>query len=209
MDLREKIIQEAAELMGQFGIRTVTMDDISKNLGISKKTLYQYFKDKKELVNKVTEMHLALEQARFDATAMDSEDSVQELILVSQCLRESLKDMKMGLMKELQKFYPDAWLMYEDFKQNVMMKTICQAIERGQAEGYFRQNINPQLIAIMRMEQVQAFFMTNLFPKEKLTIAEVQMHLFDHFIHGLFTLKGHQLFNQYSNIKENQDESLV
>lgn len=209
MDVRDKIINEASDLMMQYGIRTVTMDDISKNLGISKKTIYQYFKDKKELVNTVTEQHIDIEKERFTATVTDSNDSIHELILVSQCFRETLKDMKMSLMKELQKFYPEAWLQYEDFKNNVMMKMICQVIKRGQAEGYFRQSIEPELIATMRIEQVQTFFMNNLFSREKFTLAEVQMHLFDHFIHGLFTIKGHQLFNQYSNINENQDESLV
>ena len=157
----------------------------------------------------VTQMNLNIEKERFLSTVTDSTDSIHELILVSQCLRESMKDMKMSLMNELQKFYPDAWIKYEDFKREVMMKSICQVIKRGQEEGYFRKNLNPELIAIMRMEQVQSFFMNNLYPKDKLSLAEVQIHLFDHFIHGLFTIKGHQLFNQYSNIKENQDESLV
>jgi AcrR family transcriptional regulator len=209
MEVKDKIISEASDLMMQYGIRTVTMDDISKNLGISKKTIYQYFKDKKEIVNTITQQHLELEEKRFSSAATDSKDSIHELILVSQCLREAMKYMKMSLMKELQKFYPEAWVKYEDFKSNIMMDSICQVIKRGQSEGYFRATIDPELIATMRIEQVQSFIVENLYRKEKYSLPEVQLHLFDHFIHGLFTIKGHQLFNQYSNINENQDESLV
>lgn len=192
--------------MLQFGIRTVTMDDISRDLGISKKTIYQYFKDKRELVNTITRLHLDMERERFEGTATESDNSVHELILVSSCLRESVKDMKMSLMNELQKFYPEAWLMYEDFKKDVMMDSIIRVIKRGQDEGLFRKEVDPYLIAVMRIEQVQSFIMRNLFPKEKYTLYDVQMQLFDHFIHGLFTIEGHQLFNEYTttNIKQNE-----
>ena len=89
MEVGEKIIKRASELMMQFGIRTVTMDDISRDLGISKKTIYQYFKDKKELVNRITSLHLQIEEEHFVSTVNQSENSVHELMLVSQCL-ESL-----------------------------------------------------------------------------------------------------------------------
>ena len=207
MEIREKIIVRASELMMQFGIRTVTMDDISRDLGISKKTIYQYFKDKKELVNRITSLHLQEEEERFVSTVTQSENSVHELMLVSQCLRESMKDMKMSLMNELQKFYPDAWLKYEDFKQGILRDSIIRVIERGQKEGYFRKNVDPFLIATMRIEQVQSFIMMNLYPKDKYTLYDVQLQLFDHFIHGLFTIEGHKLFNQYTITNPKQNEA--
>lgn len=184
------------------------MDDISKDLGISKKTIYQYFKDKKELINTITNLHLNMEKERFDNTALESENSVQELIMVSHCLRESMRDMKMSMMNELNKFYPEAWQMYEDFKQNVMMESITKVIKRGQKEGFFRAEVDPYLIAVMRIEQVQSFILKNLFPKDQYTLYDVQMQLFDHFIHGLFTIEGHQLFNQYTTSKVKQNETL-
>ncbi|HEY9118019.1 MAG TPA: TetR/AcrR family transcriptional regulator [Roseivirga sp.] len=209
MEVRDKIVEKASELMLQYGIRTVTMDDISRDLGISKKTIYQYFKDKKDLINTITELHLDIEKTRFESTASDSADSVQELILISQCLRASMQDMKMNILNELQKFYPEAWKMYEDFKKNTMMCSITRVIMKGQTEGYFRRELDPELMAIVRMEQVQSFILNqNLYPKEKYTLAEAQMQLFDHFMHGLFTIEVHQLFNQYTTEKLKQNETL-
>lgn len=208
MEMKEKIAVRASELMLEFGIRTVTMDDISRDLGISKKTIYQYFKDKKELVNTITSLHLNLEKTRFEGTAAESENGVHELILVSQCLRESMKDMKMSMMNELQKFYPEAWQMYEDFKKGVMLEAITAVIIRGQKEGLFRAEVDPDLVAVMRIEQVQTFIMRNLFPREKYSLYDVQMQLFDHFIHGLFTIEGHQLFNEYTTSKIKNNETL-
>ena len=209
MDVREKIVETAGNLFMQLGIRAVTMDDIAKELSISKKTIYQYFKDKREIVNTITKMHLDVEENRFASQTEGSENTVHELIMVSQCLRESMQEMKVNIMNELQKFYPEAWRLYMEFKHNVMKNSIKDVIERGQKEGYFRQEIDPELISTMRMEQVQSFLMGNLYPKNQYTLTEAQMQLFDHFIHGLFTIEGHQLFNQYSKTTTNQQHETL
>lgn len=209
MEVKDKIVEKASDLMMQFGIRTVTMDDISKDLGISKKTIYQYFRDKKELVNTVAQVHLDAEKARFQSTEEESLNSVHELLLITQCLRESMKEMKANVLNDLQKYYPEAWQMFENFKRDIMMCSITRVITKGQEEGYFRKEIDPFLIALMRMQQVEAFILNqNLYPREKYTLSEVQMQLFDHFVHGLFTLEGHQLYNQYSTEKIKQNEPL-
>lgn len=208
MEVREKIVEKAAELYMQFGIRSVTMDDIARDLSISKKTIYQYFKDKRELVNTICSTHLEIEDKRFAGATEESENSVHELILVSKCLRESMQEMKVNIMNELRKFYPEAWKMYSTFKSGVMKEAIMNVITRGKREGYFREELDPELIAIMRMEQVESFIMSNLYPKDKYSLTEVQMHLFDHFIHGLFTIEGHQLFNKYNTTNVKQHETL-
>lgn len=208
MEVREKVIEKAAELYMQFGIRTVTMDDIARDLSISKKTIYQYFKDKRELVNTVCSVWLEMEEDRFMGATEESENSIHEIMLVSKCLRESMEEMKFNIMNELKKFYPEAWKMYNSFKDTTMKDSVTKVIARGQEEGYFRPELDAELIAIMRMEQVESFLISNLYPKEKYTLTEVQMHLFDHFIHGLFTIEGHQLFNKYNTTNVKQHEPL-
>jgi AcrR family transcriptional regulator len=209
MEVRDKIIEKAGELYMQYGIRTVTMDDIASQLSISKKTIYQFFKDKGELVNTVAGIHLKIEEQRFIGLTDAGDNAVHELILLSSCLRESMKEMKMNLMHELQKFYPKAWKMYEEFKGNVMKESIMAVIIRGQKEGLFRKEIDAELMAIMRIEQVQTFIIGNLLPRGTFSLEAVQMQLFDHFIHGLFTIEGHQLFNQYltTNNEKNEEQN--
>lgn len=206
MDVRGNILEKATELYTQFGIRAVTMDDIAKELGISKKTIYQYYKDKSDLVSTITELHFEMESQRFCGLTEESENGVHELVLLSACLRDSVREMKMNLLYELQKFYPKAWKMYEEFKGNVMKDSIMKVIERGKSEGLFRPNIDAELIAIMRIEQVQTFILGNLISRNRYSIEEIQMQLFDHFIHGLFTVEGHQLFNQYTTNSKNNEE---
>ena len=209
MEVRDKIIEKAGELMLQYGVRTVTMDDISRDLGISKKTIYQYFKEKKDLINQITDSFLSMERDRFGSVETECVDSVHSLMLISQCLRESMKDMKLNVLNDLQKFYPEAWKMYESFKKDTMLCSITRVIIRGQEEGYFRKELDPELMAYVRIEQVQAVMLNqHSLPREKYTLTEVQMQLFDHFAHGLFTIEGHQLFNQYTKEKLKQNETL-
>ena len=163
---------------------------------------------KKDMVNNIAEMRLEIEKNRFLGAEDESLDSVHELMLISQCLRESMKDMKMNVLNDLQKFYPEAWSVYERFKRETMMCSLVRTIKKGQEEGYFRVSLDAELMAIIRMEQVQAFILNqNIYPKDKYTLAEVQMQVFDHFMHGLFTIEGHQLFNQYTKEKLKQNET--
>ncbi|MGW8121901.1 TetR/AcrR family transcriptional regulator [Roseivirga echinicomitans] len=206
MNVSDKILEKATELYTQFGIRSVTMDDIAKELGISKKTIYQYYKDKSELVSTITKYHFDIERQRFSGLSELSNNGVHELVLLSTSLRDSIKETKINLLHELQKFYPKAWKMYEKFKVDVMKDSIIKVIERGKSEGYFRPSIDAELVAIMRIEQVQTFLLGNLVPRSKYSTEEIQMQLFDHFMHGLFTIEGHQLFNQYTTNSKNNEE---
>lgn len=209
MEIREKIIERGGELILQYGVRTVTMDDISRDLSISKKTIYQYFKDKKDLINQITSFFLSIERERFGSVETECMDSVHSLMLISQCIRESMKDMKLNVLNDLQKFYPEAWNMYESFKKDTMLCSITRVILRGQEEGYFRPELDAELMAYIRMEQVQAIMLNHhSLPRDKYTLTEVQLQMFDHFAHGLFTIEGHQLYNQYTKEKLKENETL-
>src|SRR5690606_16942528 len=103
---------------------------------------------------------------------------------------------------DIQKYYGDAWAIFLKFKENVFYKSIEDTIERGIEEGYFRKDVNPEILSIMRMEQVQSCFDSKLYPREKFSFKEVQMQLLDHFIHGLLTAEGKKLLDEY----EKKDE---
>lgn len=192
----------------QMGIRNVTMDNIASEMGMSKKTLYQWFKNKQELVDSISQAHLNREKSRFLATTEQSVNSIHELILVSNCLRESMSEMKANVLNDLQKFYPNSWAMYNRFKEEVMLKTIKDVIQRGQKEGFFRSEIDPDILAVMRIEQVQTFLMNHAYGTSQKELTTIQLQLFDHFVHGLFTPEGLALYNEYTKEKLKNDETI-
>ena len=110
-----------------------------------------------------------------------------------------VQNLNPSLLFDLQKYHPDAWNLFLDFKHNFIRTTVADNIERGISEGNYRVEINPDVMSRMRMEQVQAAFDNKVFPPSEFDIVEVQMQILDHFIHGLLSEKGRQLYSKYQN----------
>lgn len=196
--MREKILVGATDLFKQFGIRSVTMDDVAREVSVSKKTIYQHFSNKKELVNASTKRHLDEEINEFLKYEKEANDAIHELVLVTQCMRKHFKTMNPSLLLDMKKYYSDAWNKYLDFKK-LIKENIKQNLIKGVEEGSFRSDINPEILSIMRTEQVQAVFDPKLYPLEKYSFTEIQLSIFDHFVYGLLTEKGRMKYLNYLN----------
>ena len=190
-------MEGASGLFLRYGIRSVSMDNIASHLGMSKKTIYQYFRDKDEIVYSVTEAHVQGERQQFGEIASKSKNAIEELVGLSGCLRENLKGMNPSLLFDLQKYHHRAWKIWLDFKDHFIRDQIERSIEQGKEEGYFRPQVNTKVLAIMRLETIQMAFDPTLFPKEEYSLSQVQVEIFDHYIHGLFTEKGKKLYEKY------------
>jgi TetR/AcrR family transcriptional regulator, cholesterol catabolism regulator len=197
MDIKFNILSATAELFMRYGIRSVTMDTIAKELAMSKKTIYQYFKDKNEIVEQVTILHLENEKKMFEDVKTSSKNSIEELIKVSKCLGNSLATINPSLLYDLQKFHPKAWQKYLEYKEKVFRSGILHSLRKGMEEGFYRPEINPEIIATIRLEQVQIAFDQRIFPVAKFDFKEIQMEIFTHFVYGIVTEKGRELYISY------------
>ncbi len=198
--IKEKILVGSEALFMKYGIRSVSMDDIARHLSVSKKTLYQHFADKDELVTTMSQEHMKREVIEYEAIAKDSENSIDELNKISIQIRCDMQDMNPSLLYDLQKFHPKAWTLWLNHKNNFIMRSIVRNLNQGIKEGYFRADINPEVLAISRLVLIEAAFDDQHFPKEKFNLVEVQSQFFDHFVYGLCTDKGRKLYQRY---KEN------
>jgi AcrR family transcriptional regulator len=197
VDVKTKILKGAEELFMRYGVRSITMDEIARHLGISKKTLYQYYVDKDDIVASTTQDHLVNEKRQFDQIAEESVNSVEELVKLSHCLRENLKGMNPSLLFDLQKYHHKAWNIWIEFKTKFIRESVVRNIKRGIEQGLFRPELNPDILAVLRIETIQLGFDDQLFPRDKFNLPEVQMQILEHFIHGLLTDKGRKLFMKY------------
>ncbi|MEQ9298296.1 MAG: TetR/AcrR family transcriptional regulator [Cyclobacteriaceae bacterium] len=196
MDTKEKIIQKADELFRLYGMRSVTMDDISKGLGISKKTIYQYYSDKDEIVTRATRHMLEHEQQEIEEISQGSKNALDELFEISRCIRKNVTNINPSILFELQKYHAKAWEIYLDFKEHAFKKTITQNLERGIKEGFFRKEIDIEVLALMRLEQFQMIFDQRIFPSTQFDFAKVQTQILEHFIYGILTEKGRALYEE-------------
>ena len=193
----ERILSTAELLFMQYGIRSVTMDDIAKVLAISKKTIYQHFKDKDEIVLRVSERVFAKERQIINNMHEQGENAIHEMVLISKCIRERVASANPSAMHDLQKFYKKAWGMFLSFQQ-YSLQLLVDTINKGISEGYFRSDINAHVLAIFRSETISLSFNQHLFSREDFDPQEVQRQLFEHFINGILTDKGRSLYQKYS-----------
>ena len=134
LEPKDKILKGAESLFMKYGVRSITMDDIARQLGVSKKTLYQHFADKEDIVTQVCtqNMHTTLKQ--FEQIKETSENAVEELAKLSMCLKQNMEETNPSLLFDLQKYHPRAWAAWIEFKQKNIYDSVKRNLDQGIAE---------------------------------------------------------------------------
>lgn len=195
--MQEKLLKEIGEMFMTYGVRSISMDDISRHMGISKKTLYQHFKDKNELVEKVTEHVIEGRQTEYEEVTKEASNAIEELFLMSKCLRSHLANLNPSLIFDLKKFHMKAWNLFLDYEHITVYESMKDNLRRGKEEGFFRVGININVLAKLRVEQVHMSFDPHVFPKDDFDFTEVHMQMYDHYVYGICTDKGLKLYEKY------------
>ena len=198
----ERIIQGGEELFLTAGIKSVTMDDIAKHLGMSKKTIYQFFKDKNELVIALVNKKLKDDEDQMSDIISRSNNVIEEMINMLKCSEEIFSRINPIVIHDLQKYHPEAWKQFQDFKSDVLVHTLEELLTKGIKQGYIRPDIDVKIMARMRVYQVEMGFNTSIFPVAEFNTWAVQQQFQEHFNFGICTLKGYKLLNEFKNIND-------
>ena len=196
-NIKDKIIRGSDELFMKYGVRSVSMDDIARHLSVSKKTLYQYFVDKDELVTMMLDAYLEGDKKQYEAITAISKNAVEELSRISIVLKQKMQELNPSFMYDLQKFHPKAWSLWQEFKIKYILQSMVRNLKQGIEEGYFRPEINPEIIAVARLVMIETTFNDQVFPKERFNFLVVNWQIFDFFVNGMCTEKGRKLYTKY------------
>lgn len=198
LEIKDYIINGADKLFCQYGFKSVTMDDIAKHLGISKKTIYQNFKDKNELINILIRDRIVNQDLQMNKCFDASENAVQELYFGIQDMDYFLATMNPMLFYDLQKYHQEAWLKFIAFKEKEIGKKILENLERGKQEGLYRAEINTEIIARMRLDQVDVVFTQNgRYDTNKNSLSSIMVEITRHFLFGICNNEGLKLIHKY------------
>ncbi|WP_291150690.1 TetR/AcrR family transcriptional regulator [Flavobacterium sp. UBA7680] len=201
---QNRLLEAAKELFFMHGIKRVTVDDICRHIGVSKKTLYLFFKNKEELIECLLEKNLNEHKKEFEQIFKKSNNSIQEIILLMEHLAVMFSEINPYVFYDLQKYHPDVWKQFKEFKETFLFQIIVKNLEKGIQEDLYRHKINIEILARLRIEETQMALNPLIFHKEKYKISDIQIELLDHFLHGITTLKGHKLINKYRQINEEE-----
>lgn len=198
MDQKEKILSAAESLFLRYGVKSVSMDDLSKKLGISKKTLYRFIENKKDLIYQVVKQHIQQEENTIKEITKKSGDAVEEMMGIAQYVIMILQQMQPSLLYDLKKYYQDSWHLFETLHLSFVESCIRKNIHRGIREGYYRKQIDPEIISKIYVSRSllvadEQLFPSTLFGKEDLFKEYIIYH-----IHGIASKKGLERLNQLS-----------
>ena len=200
--MENRILLKARELMVLNGIRFVTMDDLANQLGISKKTIYQFYKDKDALVMAVVNLELEDQALKCKISQDTAENAVHEMFLLLEDIQVMFKKMNPLTMTELQKYFPKAFEKIQTHKDEFMHGIIKTNLIRGVQQGVYRSDIDPEILSIYRLETGFVAFNTQLYPFSKFDVGRVNLQIMEHYIYGVMSVEGLRLMEQYKQAKK-------
>ncbi|MDO7884730.1 TetR/AcrR family transcriptional regulator [Hymenobacter cheonanensis] len=204
METKDRILTRAAALFMRNGIKSVSMDDIATDLGMSKKTLYKTFTNKDEIVLGVMTTHLCNAQGECARVASHAADAVQEMLTISAWADQQFSNIHPSIFHDLRKYYPSAWELFSAHKSTFILDQITQNLRRGIAEGLFRADLDVDVLARLNLSQIELTFDPDIYPPAQFSPMRVNKVFDEHFLLGVATLKGHRLFNKYQHITEEE-----
>ncbi len=185
------ILKKAGETFIRLGVRSVTMDDLCRELGISKKTLYAHFEDKNALVLAVLKAHIDfMERSATEVFNLESENPMAQFIQFTECMAPQMQSMHPALLHDLQKYHQDAWNLLEAHKSTFVFELIRQNLERGIKAGYYRDTINVPLVASFYTSLADELLGGKRYPNQPLTLSEIHREMIHYHLHGIASEKG-------------------
>ncbi|MCW5925161.1 MAG: TetR/AcrR family transcriptional regulator [Saprospiraceae bacterium] len=190
---QEKLLKRVEELFLRYGIKSLTMDDVARELGISKKTLYQFVDNKDDLVLKVMERHIHEDCQQAEALRAESNDALDEILKVIQYNAVDLGRMKSNIVFEMQRFYPAAWEKMEQFTWEFMYKIVLDNLEWGIRDGLYRADFDADIMARMHIATMLQLFDERIFPKPPYSLEKLFKEYMEHYLYGIISEKGSQI----------------
>lgn len=185
-----EVMDKIVAMFFEFGIRNLNMDDISRNLGISKKTLYQYFKSKEDLIEKLLYYDHMKWDIEMSKLKIDDMNAIEILLQVSLKVFDEIERFNPKLKFELKKYYEPQLQQFLIRKHNHIFGQISKNMEKGIKEGIYRSDVNIELVASLYLRNLVMMHDTDYCLIEKASFKEIFKVMFENHIRAISTPEG-------------------
>ena len=196
MDIKDRIIDEASELFKTYGIKSVTMDSLANQLGMSKRTIYEIFSDKDELLLTVLARMTQQQKDLVKRVLDESENSIVAIFRMLEINRDNFQYMSPAFQSDLKKYHHDVLIKNADKIEMPDYRNQYQVIEKGIKEGLFRKEINADLANRCLFNLGRSIMDNDLYPFEQFSRRDVIRNIFINYVRGISTPKGLDLINR-------------
>ncbi len=186
----KSILSKVRELYMKYGIKSITMDDVARELGISKKTLYQFVTDKDELVGKFIDNEVEIRQEQICRCFGTGLNAIEELLEISAFMNRMMKDQNPATEHDLKKYYPHHFHRIVTIRRERMYDYIILNLKKGKEEGLYRSDLDEEVIAKLYLSRAENIHNNELFTVEEYTSSRLFTELLTYHIRGISTEKG-------------------
>jgi len=197
MNIKERIINETFGLFVKFGIRSVTMDQIASHLGISKRTLYENFREKNELLAEGIEHFRGIMHADAMEIINRSDNMIESLYYIGKHGEEMRKRVNPLFFEDIRKYYPEIHSRISDRSRNKQYSIMLTMIRKGIKDGVFKKGLNPEIVNEFWHEIMNIFMNEEIFPRNRFSQDDLFKNIIMPYFMGISTEKGKALIEKY------------
>jgi len=197
----QDLIQKVALVFIEKGMKAMTMDDIASELHVSKKTLYKYVKNRSELVTKCVKLRVHKEMENRMMLQAAGLNAIQENLKILEFTGQVVGNANSKMHEDLERYFPEAFGIIEEYKNNFMFNSVVRNIENGTKEGLYCSQANPKILARMYVAKIDLVFDGKTFPKDEFNFGDVLKQIIIHNMRGLATAKGIKLLEELTGQK--------
>ncbi len=198
-DELDYIIEKIHNLFMKYGIKSVTMDDVARELGISKKTLYLHFKDKNDLVEKIFEFEKGCSSKRFEDLNINQFNAIDQLFEANKMFLSIIRDHNPSSFYDLKKYYPVIYKKLTQVRRTRVLDFFNDNISKGIAEGLYRSDVNAEIISKLQVSRIEGVLDGEIITVEEFTSVRWIKELFAYHVRGLANAEGLKYFESKLN----------
>lgn len=193
--MKEKILEKATDMFLNLGFKSVTMDDLANEMGISKKTIYTHFENKTKLVQECTFSLFNQINTGIEFICANIKNPIEELYDIKKFVISHLKDEKSSPQYQLQKYYPKIFANLRKKQYELMQECTIKNIKRGLELGIYRENLNIEFVSRIYISGVASIKDERFFPEGNFSAKELQDYFLEYHLRGIVTPKGRKILN--------------
>ncbi|WP_198661696.1 TetR/AcrR family transcriptional regulator [Lewinella sp. IMCC34183] len=186
----KELILAARDLFMRIGLRSVSMDDIARELGISKKTLYQTVQNKEELIDLVLQLIVDEDRLILQEHQRQASDAIEEMLLNSRHFIHQMRQVSPTTLHDLRKYYPELFRGRVAAHQQEFMASLQRNLERGIREGVYRPEIDPVVVANLYVGMTMLVVDRGIFPARERPLSEILMQHNTYHFNGIANQAG-------------------
>ena len=197
MEIKQRILQQATDMFFKNGVRSITMDEIADPLGISKRTLYEIFQNKEELIRECIEYKYQENKTLREKLLAENSDNLLEVIYQHfRLVLITLNTIHPSFFTDMKKYYSSLWREHIKNKQDENIQFTKTIIEKGIEQGVFYAKADPLILSTMAHSSMQSLGLDDIFPETRFAKAEVVRQAMMNFIRGMATQEGLKIIDE-------------